>query len=214
MKRKILAIGLLSACCLMAIVGDSQAFFGLFHHPWHHHNRYVTQITCRPYNAFTPICWGNLNCDGCCPNPCAIAGGCMPMNFGGPSFGGCGVPCMGDACGASDMPMAGNMPRPMSAPASMPTPGYGYPMPHYGYPMPNIYNQPFTPPMPQTAPQPMPPGPNFGMYNPMYHGVAQANYYPMYMPQYAPNYSMPMYYPQQGWQNTAPAPYYWYGAGR
>ena len=22
-----------------------------------------------PYNAFTPICWGNLICDGCCPSP-------------------------------------------------------------------------------------------------------------------------------------------------
>lgn len=187
MKRKLLAVGLLSLCCLAMFAGTSQAFFGLFHHwhsPWHHHNRYVTHITCRPYNAFTPICWGNLNCDGCCPS-FGGGGGCMPMSFGPPmGFGGCyGGGCHGDACGVSDM----GAPKVVAPPTPNPNPN-------------------FVPPVPQ----PMPTGPNFGYYYPpIPGGVTQANYYPMYYPQPMayPNYFTPMYYPQ-------PMPYYWYGAGR
>src|SRR5471032_856016 len=99
MKRNILAVSVFSLCCLALFSAESQAFFGLFS-PWNHHNRYTTQITCRPYNAFTPICWGNLVCDGCCPNPCGVASGQLPMNFGVPpfaNFGCCGMPGMG--CG-------------------------------------------------------------------------------------------------------------------
>src|SRR2546423_62662 len=107
MKRKILALGLFSLCCLALFTGESRAFFGLLspYHPsslWHRHNRYVTHITCRPYNAFTPICWGNLVCDGACPSPCGVMGGSLPMTFGAPPFpslGCCNMPCMGPACG-------------------------------------------------------------------------------------------------------------------
>jgi hypothetical protein len=203
MKRNILALGLFSLCCLALFAGESKAFYGLLspYHPnslWNRHNRYVTQITCRPYNAFTPICWGNLVCDGCCPNPCGVAGGCLPMNMGMPPFasmGGCCMPGMGGACGpdyshASDMPMM-----------------QGQQM----QPMPDIRSQPFTPPMPM----PMPSGPNISMAYPQ-NGVAQANYYPSYYPMYPPqypNYYLPTYYnPYQ--QNTQPMPYYWYGSGR
>src|SRR3954447_16572156 len=166
MKRKSLVLALLALAGLASHVTDADAFFCC--RPWRHRcHRYATQITCRPYNAFTPICWGNLVCDGCCPNPCGVASGCMPMSMGMPSccgmgygmsgFGGC---CAGDACGATDM---------KSAPA--------------------ICSQPFTPPMP------MPSGPGTTMYQqPMPQGVSQANYYPqpMYAPQYYPGY-YPMY---------------------
>jgi hypothetical protein len=100
MKRKILALGLFSLCTLAFAASESQAWPGLFH-SWFHHNRYVTQITCRPYNAFTPICWGNLVCDGCCPS-FGGGGGCqMPYSMGMPSFAG---PCYGGACMATDRP--------------------------------------------------------------------------------------------------------------
>jgi hypothetical protein len=194
MKRKILAVGLFSLCCLALFTSSSQAFFGLFspYSPWHPHNRYLTQITCRPYNAFTPICWGNLVCDGCCPQPCGVASGCLPMTFGTPPFAANGY---GPSCGmpsfAPQQGYAGDMPPMMSGP-----PMQQMPM----QPMPNINSTPFTPPMPT----PMPNGPGTAMAYP-YNGVSQANYY-QYVPQYYPNYYTPNYY--------QPAPYYWYGYGR
>jgi hypothetical protein len=203
MKRKILAVGLLSLCALALFTGESRAWFGPLNPycPWSFwspHNRYVTQITCRPYNAFTPICWGNLVCDGCCPNPCAVAGGCMPMNMGlppfaapgccgpmagGPGFGGCGP----QGCMASDMPLMQGPPMPMQ--------GSG--------PMPDIRSQPWSAPMPM--PQ-GPPNPNMTMYPP--NGLTQANY-PMYQPYYPTPY-MPQYYNPYMPQQAPPA--YWYGA--
>jgi hypothetical protein len=182
MKRKIIALGLLSLCSLALFAGESSAFYGLFpYRPWHPHNRYVTQITCRPYNAFTPICWGNLICDGCNPNPCGVASGCLPMTMGVPPWAsspGCAPSCgapMGNFSSASDMP---------------------YMQP--AQPMPDIRSAPFS------APTPMPVGPNISMYPP--NGVSQANYNPYAQP-YA-NYYTPSYYnPYQAYQ---PMPYYWY----
>src|SRR5438552_136077 len=78
-------LGLLSLVALLTSVGDASAW-GVF--GWRPHC-FETHITCRPYNAFTPICWGNLICDGCCPNPCAAASGCNMFPSGG---------CMGDGC--------------------------------------------------------------------------------------------------------------------
>ena len=187
MKRKILALGLLSLCALTVIASDSQAFFGLFnpYSPYsfcNRHNRYVTQITCRPYNAFTPICWGNLVCDGCNPSPCGVASGCLPLQFGAPPWA-CGSGCAPYMGGGHDFSRASDMP------------------------MPDIRTQPsFTPPMPM----PLPSGPGVSMTYPP-AGVAQANYNPMYMPPY-PNYYMPTYY--NPYQQYQPMPYYWYQGGR
>ena len=185
MKRKILALSLFSLCCLAMFTSVSQAFF--------RHHRYVTHITCRPYNAFTPICWGNLVCDGCNPSPCGVANGCLPLTMGVPPWAvsaGCGMSCMGGACG-SDFSHASDMPA-NTAPAKQP--------------MPDIRSTPYTPP----APMPVGPGPNISMY-PQGH-VAQANYYPIYVPPYS-NYYMPTYYnPYLGW--SQPMPYYWSGGGR
>jgi hypothetical protein len=224
MKRKILALGLFSLCCLALFAGESRAFYGLLspYNPnslWHRHNRYVTQITCRPYNAFTPICWGNIVCDGCCPNPCGVAGGCLPMNMGVPPFasmGGCCMPNMGGCCapgmGGGCMPGMGGACGPdyshaSDMPMMQPQMMQQQPM----QPMPDIRSQPFSPPMPM----PMPSGPNISMAYPQ-NGVSQANYYPSYYPMYAPqypNYYLPTYYnPYQ--QNMQPAPSYWYGSGR
>ncbi|MBI3823832.1 MAG: hypothetical protein HY289_14275 [Planctomycetes bacterium] len=173
MKRKIL-LGLFSLCALAMFANDSHAF-GLLspYHPsslWNRHNRYVTQITCRPYNAFTPICWGNLVCDGCVPSPCGVASGCMPMTMGVP---------------------------PWAQPACGPFMGGGFaPQPDFSRvtDMPPVHSMPpaFIPPIPMQVPS----GPNSTMAYP--YGVSQANYYPMYMPQYyqAPMY----YNPYQAWQ--------------
>ncbi|MSQ95950.1 MAG: hypothetical protein EXR98_15540 [Gemmataceae bacterium] len=186
MKRKILAVGLFSLCCLALFTSDSSAF-GLLapYRPgslWNKHNRYTTTITCRPYNAFTPICWGNLVCDGCNPSPCGVANGCLPMTMGVPPFA-----CVGGNFGA--MPYMGG-----ASASDM----------HRMPPMHMAPNPQFNPPMPT--------GPNTTMHP--YTGVAQANY-PMYAPQYYPNYYMPTYYnPNMGWQNTQQMPTYWYGYGR
>jgi hypothetical protein len=192
MKRNFLALGLLSLCCMAIFVGESQAFHGLLHpyNPfslWHHRNRYVTHITCRPYNAFTPIAWGNLVCDGCNPNPCGVAAGCLPVTMGVPPWAytygmGHGVgfgPGCGDACGAGDMHHH---------------PGTTIPVPPV-----HVQPQPFTAPVP---------GPNVGMMYPQ--GVSQAAFNPyMYYPQYyQPQYYQPQYY------YPTPMPYYWYGTGR
>jgi hypothetical protein len=191
MKRKIVVIGILSLCTLGVITAESQAFFGLFHCGLGCHNRCVTHITCRPYNAFTPICWGNLVCDGCCPNPCSVAGGgcCMPMGFGMPPYGGCGLPtAMAYGPGQSYASTSMVPPMPQGPPAPVQQ-------------MPDPRMAPFTPPAP------MPVGPTAAMY-PQYspYGVSQAMYNPYYAPMYYPNYYTPNYY--------QPAPYYWYGYGR
>lgn len=166
MKRKLLALGLFSLCSLALFASESQAFFGLLHpyHPnslWHKHNRYVTHITCRPYNAFTPICWGNLVCDGCNPSPCGVASGCLPMQFGVPPFA-CGSACPGYGH-ATDMPM---------------------PMP-----MPPIHSNPYTAPMPQPLPagpgttMMMPNGVSQANYYPMnYYMPTYYNPYQMWQP--------------------------------
>ena len=196
MKRKILALGLFSLCCITLFSQSAQAW-GLCD-GWLPRHRYVTKITCRPYNAFTPICWGNLVCDGCNPSPCGVAGGFLPLNMGAPPWA-CNAcpqgPCAGGFCsggfsGAGEGGYASDMPVPvgpmMSAPVGI-------------SPQPN-----FNPPMP------MPTGPNTTMqYPPMPTGVSQANYYPNYVPmavpQYTPYYAVPY---------SQPVPYYWYTNGR
>src|SRR5271168_3906033 len=127
MKRNILALGLLSLCCVALCAGSAHALFDC----WLPRHRYVTHITCRPYNAFTPICWGNLVCDGCNPSPCGCASGCLPMQFGAPPWA-CGSGCNPYMGGGHDFSRASDMP------------------------MPDVRTQPsFTPPVPMQ----MPPGP-------------------------------------------------------
>src|SRR6516165_7581412 len=74
------AVGLWSLTALLMLAGNADAW--LFNHCGgchgchsHCHHCYETHICCRAYNAFTPICWGNLYCDGCCPNM-GGGGGC------------------------------------------------------------------------------------------------------------------------------------------
>jgi hypothetical protein len=96
MKMTQWGLGLLSLAGLLWGAATTDA--GIFGHCCGCHHCCDIKICCRPYNAFSPICCGNLFCDGCCPSPCGGAVGCC--NF--PSWG-CGMPapvCSGfaEAC--------------------------------------------------------------------------------------------------------------------
>jgi len=195
-------LGLLSLAVLLASVSDASAWCGLFSHcgPCHHrHHCFETHITCRPYNAFTPICWGNLTCDGCCPNPCAVASGCMMPGGCGPDACGAGFSggcAPGGFCGYP----GGVLPSYAGGYPGGVLPSYaGVPAPYPGVPMPQ--------PMPTQAPNynvPPPVNNQTTQYgNPaMYYGVQPASYYPGYY------YGYPAaYYP------SYPAMPYGYGYG-
>jgi hypothetical protein len=200
-------LGLLSLAALLLSGSNANAWFWNHCGPCYHHGHHCfeTHITCRPYNAFTPICWGNLTCDGCCPSPCAVAsgaqmmpswGGCSPPQFFGGYAGGCTPGCGG--CSPSyGMPSYGMPSYGMPSYGGMP--GYGgmsgpsFDSYQGGAPM--MPGGSF-PPMPTQIPSSaMPPLTNHTTQygNPaMYYGVQPANYYPGYyygypMPQY-PNY--------------------------
>ena len=197
-------IALVSLSCGLACVGGASAF-GLLspYHPhslWNKHNRYVTQITVRPYNAFTPIAWGNLVCDGCVPNPCGVSMGALPLSYGVPPFAANGMmpapPCFGDSCCAGDLPpmmhphmqvapqVVPHVPPVMVQPQPYPfTPA---PQPHMvptPYPVPQPY--PVATPYPVPRPQPMPqPYPYYPQPMPQPHpGVPQPYVQPQPMPQ-------------------------------
>jgi len=207
-------LGFLSLAALLLTGSSANAWFwdhcGPCCRPFHH--CFETHITCRPYNAFTPICWGNLTCDGCCPNPCAVASGCNMM----PSWGGCSAPqffggyaagcepaCAGCMPGGG-MPVYGGMPGGgmpgYSGPAFDPNQGGAPMMPGGQYPQ----------MMPTQIPSNMPPLMNqttqYG--NPaMYFGVQPASYYPGYYygypAPYYPNYQAMPY----GYGSNAQRPY-------
>src|SRR5882724_5345371 len=69
---KLSILGLLSLAALAATPSVSQAWGGL----WdclcsccgcNQLDRCSTYICCRPYNAFTPVCFGSITCNGCAP---------------------------------------------------------------------------------------------------------------------------------------------------
>jgi hypothetical protein len=203
MKRKSVVLGLLALAGLALHVTEASAFFCC--KPWRCHrgcHRCTTCITCRPYNAFTPICWGNLYCDGCCPSPCGVAGGQLPFQYMG-GFGAYygGMGCCPPTCAASMYPAVlnggmmgyhGGTVLPDSTPAA----------PKTNTPAPGGSN--FTPPTPAPATSYYYPG-----YNPYmnpYYGVMRTGYYPNYMGYgaypnygYGYGYNPAMYYGQMGY---------------
>src|SRR5437588_6142927 len=74
MKIKMFVLGVLSIFGWALSSSGASAFF-LLPHCFH---RNYSVIICRPYNAFTPMCYGNVVCDGCCPSPYCGGGGCQP----------------------------------------------------------------------------------------------------------------------------------------
>jgi hypothetical protein len=141
-----------------------------------------TYICCRPYNAFSPVCFGSIVCDGCSPLQTAsvLPAGCFPSfvpngPHGAHMFGFNGYH------GALGYGAAAGGPYMMS-----PEPDRG-PAPSYQAPMPT----------------PVPPNTSwYNPYNPAPFGVQPANYPAGYYPGYWPAY--PMGY----WTNAyAPSPY-------
>jgi hypothetical protein len=191
--KKLFVLGILSLGALGMAAQDSAA--GLFHR-WccgHHCGHHSLKICVRPYNAFTPICSGTLNCVGC--NPFTMHGGpspmmppMMPPYWGG--FGGyedaCAPSCVSSGCcDSSTLPApAPGTPLP-SAPGAPPAPGG---------------NGGFTPP----PPTPLPPAVSyFRAPNQVPAQLASYNnYYGYYGYPHNANYG----YPQTGhygYQHTA-----------
>jgi hypothetical protein len=198
MKKLILA-GLLSVAGLMASSGTADAF--LLHRLRCCH-RYSCKINVRPYNAFTPVCFGSMTCIGTAPGCCGGGHGgfnpMMPSVFAHGGFDdGCCVP--------------GHGPGFDHGPAGEPgEPGKQMPPANDG----KKFIPPVPNPVPTTAwyyPQTMP-----YYYSPVHQAAYRANYqagyqayqgYPGYQPTYNPYYNYG-YYP------TVPAysvPSYWYG---
>ncbi|HZU37358.1 MAG TPA: hypothetical protein VFA18_15650, partial [Gemmataceae bacterium] len=95
--KKLIVFASLSVAGL--ILSSSQASAWWCHHCCHD-NKCCTTICLRPYNAFTPVCCGNLSCNGCCPinmtQGCCGNGAC---GYGGYGYGGCGNGSCGPTCG-------------------------------------------------------------------------------------------------------------------
>jgi hypothetical protein len=162
MRIKRILVGLLS----LAVVGLSvqPSFARLFHHCCG--CGYSTYICCRPYNAFTPVCFGNITGLGCCP---VALNCCQPS--GGPSWydSGCGGAC--SASPSQSLPTPGNFTPPP------PTPMKG--AVSYWWNQQEPYAM-----VPQAmVPQAMMPQPMVLPYN-----VQQTSYYPGY---YNPGYYWP-----------------------
>lgn len=200
--KKLLVLGLLSLTALSVMPQTSHAWFRCWRC-----SKYSTYICIRPYNAFSPVSYGNITSTGCCP-----------MMLGGSPMGGCPVPAM-PSCFNPCPPSCtmgfgdgGCLPSP-SAFAQQPM-------------MPGPMSQPL-PQAPQqgpqfTPPQPMPLNPAAYQtgYNPYLYnyGVMQAaayqgNYYGNY-----PGYGyQPNYYQNYGYgygnspANNVQVPSYWYG---
>lgn len=110
--KKLIALAVLSVAGLMVTVGHASAW-------WCCHkcaNTCCTTICIHPYNAFTPICCGNLACNGCCP--INLTQGCCQQGCGYPQCGPCygaapygyGPSCYGAGCGDSSAYGLGQLP--------------------------------------------------------------------------------------------------------
>ena len=144
--KKLIAIALVSLGAVAASADRASAFF----HCLCYKKCFSYQINIRPYNAFSPCCFGQIYCDGCAPPQYPIPG---YMGHGGP--------------GAQPMPAAQPAPA-MGAPkVGMPLPPqapYGM-MPNPMQPNPYMMmQQPYAPgyppalPASRIAPGMMPPG--------------------------------------------------------
>ncbi len=183
MKLKLFALG---GLCLVgwALSACQASAFGVFPHCFH---KNYSVIVCRPYNAFTPICCGNVVCDGCCPSPYC----------GGPS---CQLPiqnCFAPACGGLTYGPNSFVPYAVSQPQMMQTPAI---------PTQNAPSFTPPPPLPNTVYNQTSMGyPAQGMVP-----VQPASYYPPQYPTYPTNF-----YPVNNYPMVPPMPMqvpsYWYG---
>lgn len=183
MKWKTVLSLSLSIVCSGAVASELYA--------WGSH-KYVMRVSCRPYNAFTPFCWGSLNCVGCCPTPCCAPSCGMPspcMGYYPPPW------CMPQACYGGGCPAPGSLLLPRNTAPATPPPADGKQPSNQG---PN-----FTPPPPAAggaSAKTQTPAYNpyllaayLRAYAPYYYGynpyaVQPTAYYPGYNPGYHPGY--------------------------
>jgi len=133
--KKFIALAVLSVAGLGMSVGQASAW-------WFYHyccNKCCTTICLQPYNAFSPVCCGNLACNGCCPMN--ITQGCGAPNWGynsGGWGGSCGATgydgCVDGSCSVGQLPILDatqqKTPAPAtSAPTTTPAPAFQGPMP-------------------------------------------------------------------------------------
>jgi hypothetical protein len=198
--KQLITAGLLSVAVLATVGGTADA--GLFR-CCRHCSKYSTYICVRPYNAFSPVCFGSVT-----------GIGCMPFFGGGPGFGWPGAaPFMpsvfshGPECCDAGFGHHGYIPgHAHDAPAGEP----GKQMPPAG--------KPFVPPNPTPVPGNtlVPPQNLSYYYSPVHQAAYQPahpmGYYGYQQPGYHPTYNLgyyhPGYYPMtQGYA----VPSYWYG---
>lgn len=146
MKNKLLRFGFLGIVGLAISAGVCDA--GFFKHLCC--NKCCTTICCRPYNAFTPFCYGGMVCDGCCPTPMCAFNGCGPVSGNCGMGCGMGQPGMGYP-GVQPMPAGNPVGNPGYAPMPAPTQNTTYMQQQYypvqpaGYYQPGYYQQPVYP---------------------------------------------------------------------
>jgi hypothetical protein len=192
-------LGLLSVAGLLMSACNADAFL-FCHNCCCGHHCCETHICCRPYNAFTPICWGNIHCDGCCMSPCNMCQGYMSMMPGNPCAAG-PMACLPFGCGPATCGAGGCGVPPMGP--GMPPPG-----------MAPVAPMPVGAPVPQAAPPGMNPNmPPIQNHTAQYgyptgyegHGLQPAGYYPGY-------YGYP-YNPYAAYPGAYPYGAYPYGYG-
>jgi hypothetical protein len=184
--RKLLLLGLLSLGMVSATSSSAQAWF--FHNCCGC-NSCTTTLCIKPYNAFSPVAYGNI-----------VADGCMPLNV----YGG-GLPCMrqpfypgacaAPSCFTSGCCDTGCLPPAAGIPVAPATGGQPLPQGNPG--------QQFTPP----SPQPLTPGAFLmPMQNPMAYGYSYGH-----APVQPVSYQQPMVNPYYYYNQQQQAPSYWYG---
>jgi hypothetical protein len=192
--KKLLSAAVLSLLAVGLNTGSASAWT-LFHHCC----QSCTKVCITPYNAFSPVCFGTLSCNGCIP----MTGGCGPglpsspyapfgdMEGGGESCGGLGClpapgslltapPSSGSGSGAATPPGNFQAPQPQPLPNNTTSQMWPNPMQYnsvqwagyrqgYNY-NPAGYSQGYN-----YGPVPMNQGYNYGqmpMYPPYYFGQA------------------------------------------
>ena len=110
--KKLFALGFLSLAAIGLASGPAAAWWPCF--PCSCKSCCTTTICLKQYNAFTPVCWGSLTCDGCCPMNFGCCPGMGGYGFGGGGAGQCGTNgyCGGSSYVGGDGYMLGQLPAP------------------------------------------------------------------------------------------------------
>jgi hypothetical protein len=203
--KKTLAFLVSSLAALGLATGQASAWFRDCHSC---SSKCCTTICLRQYNAFTPICYGSINCDGCCPM--GFGGFCgMPMSpHGYDMWGGNGFAGHVAHAGYGQAPGYGPATYAPRAPwmvPMMPTPSPAVPAPAKESLAPDGKSHPaFRSPLPT----PMDPK------NPVGIGGGPTAYAPQAVPYVVPVVFMPSYQPvvPPTYPGYSMKPYYWHGA--